>query len=187
MPRNTLLLSIFASLFIINACGSEKAESENNRHCSDSGSIFSLIINDVHKNGYKDRNNTEQIAVSDSTHAISNSYISFSVDSSAISYIKKRLSTLESTTLTNFWDSNGKKISLAKEIQLDVNQVFASQVEYCPRYLNLSNVGFNENCEQALITYHYTCGPKCGYQQFVLLVKESQQWEIANTVQTIVH
>jgi hypothetical protein len=48
-------------------------------------------------------------------------------------------------------------------------------------YINLSNIGFNEDRTQALVNTYRKCGEKCGAEKMVLLTKMNGKWSVAAT------
>lgn len=48
-------------------------------------------------------------------------------------------------------------------------------------YINLSNVGFNEDRTQALVNTYRKCGENCGGEKMVLLTKLNGKWNITAT------
>lgn len=48
-------------------------------------------------------------------------------------------------------------------------------------YINLSNIGFNEDRTQALINTYRKCGVQCGSEKIVLLTKVNGQWSVVAT------
>ena len=48
-------------------------------------------------------------------------------------------------------------------------------------YINLSNIGFNEDRSQALVDTFRKCGDKCGGERMVLLTKVNGKWSVSST------
>lgn len=48
-------------------------------------------------------------------------------------------------------------------------------------YINLSNIGFNEDRTQALVNTYRKCGVRCGAEKMVLLTKANGQWSVVAT------
>ncbi len=48
-------------------------------------------------------------------------------------------------------------------------------------YINLSNIGFNEDRTQALVDTYRKCGTQCGAEKMVLLTKVNGSWNVAAT------
>ena len=48
-------------------------------------------------------------------------------------------------------------------------------------YINVSNIGFNEDRTQALVNTYRKCGVQCGAEKIVLLTKGNGQWSVAAT------
>lgn len=152
--------------------------------CSDSSEIFSHIITDIQKNAYKPKNSSDTLVIADTTHSIANSHIVFSISPTDTSFIMSKLSTLELTTVEDFWEINQRAFSLPEFITLDKNQLFESEVNEVSRFTKLSSIGFNKQCDQALITYFYFCGETCGYQKFIVLQKKDSHWRIEEEIIT---
>ncbi len=66
----------------------------------------------------------------------------------------------------------------------DVNKSWQSFHQKYPGaagYINLSNIGFNEDRTQALVDTFRKCGDKCGGEKMVLLMKVNGKWSVAAT------
>jgi hypothetical protein len=66
----------------------------------------------------------------------------------------------------------------------DVNQSWQSFRQKYPDangYINISNIGFNEDRTQALVDTFRKCGDKCGGEKMVLLTKTNGKWSVAAT------
>lgn len=48
-------------------------------------------------------------------------------------------------------------------------------------YIDLSNIGFNEDHTQALVDTYRKCGAKCGGEKMVFLIKVNGLWSLAST------
>lgn len=48
-------------------------------------------------------------------------------------------------------------------------------------YINVSNIGFNEERTQALVNTYRKCGVQCGAEKIALLTKVNGQWSVAAT------
>jgi hypothetical protein len=66
----------------------------------------------------------------------------------------------------------------------DVNKSWQSFNQKYPGangYINVSNIGFNEDHSQALVDTFRKCGDKCGDERMVLLTKVNGKWSVAAT------
>jgi hypothetical protein len=66
----------------------------------------------------------------------------------------------------------------------DVNKSWQSFQQKYPGangYINVSNIGFNEDRTQALVDTFRKCGDKCGGERMVLLTKVNGKWSVAAT------
>lgn len=66
----------------------------------------------------------------------------------------------------------------------DVNkswQNFQQKYPGANGYINVSNIGFNEDRSQALVDTFRKCGDKCGGEKMVLLTKVNGKWSVAAT------
>ena len=66
----------------------------------------------------------------------------------------------------------------------DVNKSWQSFQQKYPGaagYINVSNIGFNEDRTQALVNTFRKCGDKCGGEKMVLLTKVNGKWSVAAT------
>lgn len=66
----------------------------------------------------------------------------------------------------------------------DVNQSWQSFQQKYPGangYINVSNIGFNEDRTQALVDTFRKCGDKCGGERMVLLTKVNGKWSVSAT------
>src|SRR5699024_6962203 len=159
-------------------------QSNEQYKCSGRSEIFTLIITELQNNSYKGTNNSDQLVIADSTHSISDSQILFSITPADTAFITSKFKKLKLPILYDFWKENKKTILLRNYIQLKENQFFESNVNTADRFVKLSNIGFDKQCDQALITYYYFCGETCGYQKFVFLQKKDTQWVIKNVITT---
>lgn len=66
----------------------------------------------------------------------------------------------------------------------DVNKSWQSFQQKYPGangYINVSNIGFNEDRSQALVDTFRKCGDKCGGERMVLLTKVNGKWSVTAT------
>jgi hypothetical protein len=66
----------------------------------------------------------------------------------------------------------------------DVNKSWQSFNQKYPGangYINVSNIGFNEDRTQALVDTFRKCGDKCGGERMVLLTKANGKWSVTAT------
>lgn len=66
----------------------------------------------------------------------------------------------------------------------DVNKSWQSFNQKYPGangYINVSNIGFNEDRSQALVDTFRKCGDKCGGEKMVLLTKTNGKWSVTAT------
>ena len=66
----------------------------------------------------------------------------------------------------------------------DVNKSWQSFQQKYPGangYINISNIGFNEDRTQALVNTFRKCGEKCGGEKMVVLTKANGKWSMTGT------
>lgn len=60
-------------------------------------------------------------------------------------------------------------------------QSFRQKYSGANGYINVSNIGFNEDRTQALVDTFRKCGDKCGGEKMVLLTKTNGKWSVTAT------
>lgn len=165
---------IFVILLFVSCSG---AEGEN-ISCNDHGRIYSVILDTVEQSMQKSTSSYEEVAVLDSTQTFRFNEYPTTPDSA---YIIKKLPELKSITFRYFLEKNTQRSSLAERLNLN-NLPPCDRDDPDARCLQLSDIGFEESCNQALLSYTYICGhgSKCGYEKFVLLEKKNNEWIIQN-------
>jgi len=117
----------------------------------------------------------------------------------------ERLPDLEAQTWENFLDVNSHPIKLDKNLELGTDYILITASEYQELYEKpmffamavrtpypksgsvefLSQIGMNENHDQALVYWIYYCGAECAAGEFYLLQKENGMWLVIDRVTTI--
>jgi hypothetical protein len=122
------------------------------------------------------------------------------------SFIRRKLSQVESETLNNYLSRNHKSYELKNSFGINVNVTLITEEDlisirrqekadlgeaykaafrekFSTEYqLSFSRVGFNRKMSQALIHFGYNCGTTCGEGNYVVLSKKNNRWIIKKKV-----
>lgn len=175
--KKTIVLFLVSFIGLISLIANSSAQNS----CSGISEVFSLIITDIQENAH-DAAENHKLVIADSTHSIADSHLVFSISPEDTAYVSSKSDYLKPATLDNFWLANQKVVLLRDYVQLKKEQFFERDVDTVSRFVKLSDIGFNRQCNQALITYSYFCGETCGHQKFTILEKKNGQWKIEEEV-----
>lgn len=173
-PYYLLYLSSICLLLI----SSSSSETNERGGCDDYADVYSVIIDSVEKNMRNGTSSYDEIAILDSTKTFRFEEYPTTPDSS---YFIKKMPELDATTFQDFLHQNIKKEPLSKYLTL-TKQIPCNRDDPDARCLQLSNIGFDASCNQALVSYTYICGrgSHCGYEKFILLEKKNNRWNFQN-------